>query len=142
MKYAVIQTGGKQYRVSEGDVIEVEHLPIRVNDTLTAQVLLLHDEGKINLGTPFVEGMVVKATVLEEVKGDKIRVAKYKAKVRYRKVHGHRQHLSRIKIDHIGKRDERKAAKELKEAKPAETRESTKPLQTRGVKPKPVVKES
>ncbi|MBI4097286.1 MAG: 50S ribosomal protein L21 [Candidatus Levybacteria bacterium] len=119
MKYAVIKTGGKQYRVSEGDVISVERL---VNDgkkdIVFADVLLYHADGDIKVGTPFVSGIMVKGTIVEEKKGEKIRVAKYKAKVRYRRAMGHRQLLSLVKIDSIladTKRVEKKAARAASE---------------------------
>lgn len=102
MKYAVIQTGGKQYKVSEGDTIETERLPISVGKTHPFhEVLLLVSDEKRDVGTPFVSGVEVMATVLEHTKGEKIRVSKFKAKVRYRRVLGHRQMLSRVKIDRI-----------------------------------------
>lgn len=102
MKYAVIQTGGKQYRVSEGDILEVEQLPEEKDQKVTfSDVLLYTNEGNAKIGTPHVAGMSVAAVVVEQVQGDKIRVAKYKAKSRYRKVIGHRQQLTKVKIETI-----------------------------------------
>ncbi len=102
MKYAVISSGGKQFRVSEGDTIDVEKLAVEANDAVSFDTVLLSvaDE-KVTIGKPNIAGAVVKATVVEQRKGEKIRVAKFKAKVRYRRVTGHRQHLTRVKIDQI-----------------------------------------
>lgn len=103
MKYAVIQTGGKQYRVSEGDVIEVERLTQRPTETIVFNdVLLFVADGDIKVGTPHVSGMTVNAEVVSDLRGEKIRVSKFKAKARYRRTTGHRQALSQIKITQIG----------------------------------------
>ncbi len=102
MRYAVITSGGKQYRVSEGDVIDVEKLALTANDSVSFEnVLLSVSDGNITIGKPVVAGALVKGTVVEQRKGDKIRVAKFKAKVRYRRVTGKRQHLTRVKIEKI-----------------------------------------
>lgn len=114
MEYAVIETGGKQYRVSSGMVIEVENLmgPDDKRSLSFDKVLLYVNDSEVNLGKPYLEGMVVSAKFLESVKGEKIRVARFKAKSRYRKVRGHRQSLSKIQIDKI-----EKAPKESKSKK-------------------------
>lgn len=102
MKYAVIFSGGKQYRVSEGDTIDVEKMAVLANDSISFDnVLLSVADQNVVLGKPYVAGVVVKASVVEQRKGEKIRVAKFKAKVRYRRVAGHRQRLTRVKIDQI-----------------------------------------
>ncbi len=99
MKYAIIKTGGKQYRVSEGDEIEIEKIDTPEGKVVTfAEVLLLVDNKKIKIGQPQAKGARVKAKVLSHFKGQKIRVATYKAKSRYRRVKGHRQQLTRVKI--------------------------------------------
>jgi large subunit ribosomal protein L21 len=103
MKYAVIQTGGKQYKVSEGDIIEVERLAADSGQKLNlTDILLYTDNGTATIGAPLVQGISVAALVLEHTKGDKIRVAKFKAKARYRRVTGHRQSLTKLKIESIG----------------------------------------
>ncbi len=104
MKYAVIQTGGKQYRVSEGDILEVERLPYDPDRQFGLDVLLYNADGDLQIGKPFVDGILVQATVLADTKGQKLRVSKFKSKVRFRRVTGHRQYLSQIKIDHIGEK--------------------------------------
>lgn len=113
MEYAVIRTGGKQYRVSPGDIIEIDKLPIKKEQSVTFDdVLLSVSDGKIKIGTPVVSDIKVKAKVLDQVKGEKIRVAKFKSKVRYRRVMGFRAHLTRIQIEKIesGKSIESKAS--------------------------------
>ena len=100
--YAVIETGGKQYRVQEGDVIRVER--IKVADGATVKfdkVLLVADEGKLNVGKPYVDGAVVEALVENQGKAKKIIVFKYKAKKDYRKKQGHRQPYTQVKIEKI-----------------------------------------
>ncbi|MFH1226005.1 MAG: 50S ribosomal protein L21, partial [bacterium] len=94
---AIIKTGGKQYKVKEGDILKVEKLNPPAGGSGEARtvvfedVLLLADDKEVKIGTPKVEGAQVKAEVVSEGKGKKIRVVKYKAKVRYHKVYGHRQ---------------------------------------------------
>lgn len=103
MNYAVIKTGGKQYKVSQGDIISVERVAQDVNGQIVFnEVLLVTNGEKAVFGEPFISGMTVVGKVLEHLKGDKIRVAKYKAKARYRRVTGHRQLLSRVEISSIG----------------------------------------
>ncbi len=102
MKYAVIQTGGKQYRVKEGEVLEVELLDVASGAIVFDQVLLNVNEDKVEVGMPTLEGMKVYASVLSEVKADKVQVFKYKSKSRYRKLKGHRQQYAKIKIESIG----------------------------------------
>ena len=102
MKYAVIKTGGKQYRVSVGDTLQVEKLQVESGEVIFDQVLLMVDEDKIELGTPVLEQIKVYATVASIVKGKKIEVFKYKSKSRYRNHTGHRQKYSQITITSIG----------------------------------------
>jgi large subunit ribosomal protein L21 len=100
--FAVIKTGGKQYKVSEGDVIEVEKLKgKKVN---FKEVLLVSDEKKsIKIGTPKVSKVKVEAKVVEpEVKAKKVTTVKFKPKKRYKKTVGHRQRYTKVKIEKIG----------------------------------------
>lgn len=100
--YAVIESGGKQYRVQEGDVVSVEKLGLIEGEKYDfANVLLIAQDDNIRTGKPYIEGAVVKATVLEEGKGPKIYVYKYKAKKGYDKKTGHRQYYTKLKIDGI-----------------------------------------
>ena len=101
MKYAVIKTGGKQYRVSEGDIIEVDKLNVKEGSFNFEEVLLLVSDENVQVGKPFISDAKVSAKLLEQKKGEKIRVAKYKSKVRYRRVTGFRAQLSKVVIEKI-----------------------------------------
>ena len=111
MNYAVIKTGGKQYRVSEGDIIEVDKLEVKENSVIFDNVLLLVSDENVGVGKPFVPGARVKAKLLDQKKGEKIKVAKFKSKVRYRRVAGFRAHLSKIQIEKIESANPKKAVK-------------------------------
>ncbi len=101
--YAVIETGGKQYRVQEGDILKVEKLDVEEGEKAVFDKVLVIGEGEdIQVGTPYVDGAVVEGSVLEQGKAKKIIVFKYKAKKNYRKKQGHRQPFTRIKIEKIG----------------------------------------
>ncbi len=101
--YAIIRTGGRQYRASAGDVIDVERLPYEVGDKVEFDEVLLvsGDDGKLRIGQPVVEGAKVEATVLEQFRGRKIIVWKYRPRERYRRKQGHRQYYTRLRIDRI-----------------------------------------
>lgn len=100
--YAVIETGGKQYRVAAGDTIEVERLRVEKGDKVEIdRVLMVAGDTGISIGAPVVDGAKVVATVAEHLRGPKIVVFKMKAKKRYRRKTGHRQELTRLKIDAI-----------------------------------------
>ena len=106
MKYAVVTSGGKQYKVIEGQVLEIDKIEAESGANYTLdKVLLTVDGDSIHVGTPYLKDTVVIAKVLEQVKGDKIRVAKFKAKARYRKVQGFRAQLTRIKISSLAGKD-------------------------------------
>lgn len=100
--YAVIETGGKQYRVSEGDEIYVEKLDAQVEDSYTFdRVLLVGGEGEVKVGSPLVEGAQVSAKVLRQSRSKKIIVFKYKPKKNYRRKQGHRQPFTKLVIEKI-----------------------------------------
>ena len=100
--FAVIKTGGKQYKVQEGDVLNVEKLNMEKEKKVTFdKVLLIEDEGKTLIGTPFVENALVRAEVIENFKDKKVLVFKKKRRKQYRRTRGHRQELTRIKIEEI-----------------------------------------
>ena len=102
MKHAIIVTGGKQYRVAEGDVIFVEKLDVEAGETVKFdQVLAVIDEETSVFGTPVVEGAVVTANVIKTGKSKKIRVYKMKPKKGYRKTQGHRQPYTKVQIEAI-----------------------------------------
>jgi len=100
--YAVIETGGKQYKVIEGQTIEVEKLPQEVGETVELdRVLLVVDDDKVVTGTPTVEGAKVSATVILQARRRKVIVFKYKTRERYRRKKGHRQAFTRLRIGEI-----------------------------------------
>ena len=100
--YAVIKTGGKQYRVAAGDVLEVEKLDGDVGDSVTFDdVLLVAEDGNVTVGQPTVEGASVSATITQQFRGKKIQVFRYQPKKRVRVRKGHRQNLTRLSIDAV-----------------------------------------
>jgi large subunit ribosomal protein L21 len=122
LMYAVIEVGGKQYRVSEGGSIEVARLPLEVGDALTIdRVLLLGGDGQLKVGTPTIEGARVKARVTEHGRGRKVIVFKFKTRNRYQRKQGHRQEYTRLAIESILTKEEApKRAKPKKKATPLE----------------------
>lgn len=100
--YAIIKTGGKQYKVAEGDVLNVEKLDAEKGaEVVFDEVLAIVNDGEVTVGKPFIDGAKVTATVEEQGKGEKILVFKYRAKVNYRKRMGHRQPYTAVKISGI-----------------------------------------
>lgn len=102
--FAILETGGKQYKVAEGDILEVELLPAELVKKSAASlntVLLVQGEKELLIGEPYVKNAKVKVKVLEEIKGEKIRIFKTKPKKGYRKAQGHRQKLHKIQVDKI-----------------------------------------
>ena len=100
--YAVVETGGKQYRVEVGDTINVERLDAEPGDEVTLdRVLLVSNDGSVTVGRPVVDGARVVASVEEHRKGDKIRVFKMRPKKRYRRTQGHRQTFTALTIKDI-----------------------------------------
>ena len=93
--YAIIATGGKQYKVAEGDIIKVEKLDVEVGETVTFDQVLAVNNGELSIGCPTVAGATVTGTVVKEAKGKKVIVYKYKRKSGYHKENGHRQLLYR-----------------------------------------------
>lgn len=103
-KYAIIESGGKQYHAEEGHTLYVDKLASAIGEQIMLdRVLLLADEGQVEVGAPTVTGAQVKATVLKQERGPKILVFKYRPKKRYRSKQGHRQSYTQIRIDSIGK---------------------------------------
>ena len=100
--YAIIETGGKQYKVTPGQTVDVERLNVAKGNTVDLEkVLLISDDDKVTVGTPTIEGARVVATSQGEGKGKKVTVVKFKAKVRYQRKTGHRQLFTRLTIDKI-----------------------------------------
>src|SRR5688500_16462963 len=100
--HAVFETGGKQYRVAEGDVIRVEKLTIEEGETIKFDQILMVGEGdKVQIGAPFVKGGLVSATVLRHGKDKKVEILKFKRRKNYLRRQGHRQQFVEIRIDSI-----------------------------------------
>ncbi len=101
--FAVVRTGGKQYKVAAGDQLDIETLvgaqPGQAIEL--GQVLMVGEDDSVQIGQPFLENAAVRATVVSHGRGDKIKIFKFKAKKRYRKRAGHRQHFTRVRIDEI-----------------------------------------
>lgn len=102
MKYAIIKAGGLQYQVWEGKEIDIFHLDKEKGDAIVFDsVLLIKDDDKVLVGQPIIKDAKVKGKVTDQILGDKIRIATYKAKSRYRKVKGHRDQYTRVLIEKI-----------------------------------------
>lgn len=100
--YAIVKSGGKQYRVAVGDKIDVERLPNAVGEQITLNdVLMIEQDGAVTVGKPMVPGAKIVAKVVEEGKGDKVTHFDYRNKHRRRKTHGHRQLFTRLEISEI-----------------------------------------
>ncbi|MBI4129728.1 50S ribosomal protein L21 [Candidatus Roizmanbacteria bacterium] len=105
MKFAVIQTGGKQYQVTEGELIALPRMKVDAGKQIEfPDVLLLSSDEAVQIGKPYVSGVVVKGEVVSHTKGEKIRVATFRAKSRYRKVKGYRSYLTTVKITAISEK--------------------------------------
>jgi len=102
--YAIIKTGGKQYKVAPNDIFEVEKLDVAVGEKIELDALLVVDESKVTTGTPFVKGTKVVAEVVAHGKGAKLNIFKYKAKKRVRTKQGHRQQFTSLKVLEILKK--------------------------------------
>lgn len=102
MKYAIIESGGKQYKAVPGEIIRVDRLSNEVGEELSLdRVLFIADDEELHIGTPTVEGAKVQTTVADQIKGRKIVVFKYKPANRYRVKQGHRQRYTLLNIDKI-----------------------------------------
>jgi len=103
--FAVIETGGKQYLVKNGDFLRVEKLTEEQGTSVTFDKVLLtadEDGSNVKIGKPYLKDVKVVASVEKQGRAKKVRVVKYKRKVRYHKVYGHRQHFTQVKVDKIG----------------------------------------
>ena len=99
--YAIIATGGKQYKVAEGDIIRVEKLGVEAGQEVTFDQVLVVNNGEVKVGNPTVSGATVTATVVKEGKAKKVIVYRYKRKSGYHKKNGHRQQFTQVKIEKI-----------------------------------------
>jgi large subunit ribosomal protein L21 len=144
--FAVIRTGGKQYRVAPNDIIEIEKIAGKPGDIVElAEVILLGGEGGPKTGSPTIAGALVAAEVIEQRRSDKITVFKKKRRANYRRKKGHRQELTTLRITEIltdgkkpskqaAKPDPKKAEKKAAEAQPAEKKAAAKPARKRTAK--------
>ncbi|MEG1457802.1 MAG: 50S ribosomal protein L21 [Acetivibrio sp.] len=99
--YAIIATGGKQYKVAEGDIIKVEKLGVEAGEAVTFDQVLVVNNGEVKVGNPTVDGATVSATVVKDGKAKKVIVYRYKRKSGYHKKNGHRQQFTQVKIEKI-----------------------------------------
>ena len=100
--YAIVRSGGKQYRAEVGATIDVDRLPQEVGESINlSDVLLVADADNTRIGQPLVEGARVSATVVEQFRGKKVIVYKYRQRTNYRRKQGHRQYYTRLRIDDI-----------------------------------------
>lgn len=100
--YAIVETGGKQYKVSPGEIVRVEKLPGTRGDSLVFEkVLAVSDKGSLRVGNPYLEGTTVKGTIVRQGKARKVLVFKYRAKTNYRRRYGHRQQFTEVRVDSV-----------------------------------------
>ncbi len=100
---AVIKTGGKQYRVKRGDILKIEKIDGTVNDDVSFDnvLMVINEQEDVDLGAPLIQGRSVKGKILEQGKGKKVSIIKYKPKVRYRRKTGHRQPFTKVEITSV-----------------------------------------
>jgi len=131
MTYAIIETGGKQYRVEPGRFYDVERLAVEENGKVSIdRVLFVENDGDIAIGQPWVEGATVEGTVLRHLRGRKIIVYKMRPKKKTRKKQGHRQELTRLMIDAINLGGSGGSTKAAQAAEPVDTAPAAEPVDT------------
>ena len=101
MEFAIIKTGGKQYKVAKEEIIKLEKLPEALETIIEFPVMLLADKDGCQMGAPYLEGAKVKACVVEHGRGDKVTIIKFRRRKHHRKQMGHRQHYTAVKITEI-----------------------------------------
>lgn len=125
--YAVVETGGKQYRVAVGDKLKVEKLDVEEGANIQLdRVLMVCNDGKVEVGTPVLDGTAVGATVLTQGRDEKIKVFKFKRRTKYRRTQGHRQAFTRLEITSIGGAKAGPKAQVKAKAKPESEAEAKK----------------
>lgn len=138
MKYAIVESGGKQYKAVEGGTLEVDRLPVVPGDKLKLeQVLLLADGEEVLVGTPLVKGNPVWTKVIEHFKGEKVIIFNYSPKKRIRTKTGHRQNYTRLLVEQVGGTELVKKAP-VQAEKPVETKAEKTPAAKKKVESKPV----
>jgi len=141
MHYHIVKIAGKQYKVTPGEEIVVDKLDGQEGDTITLdQVLLTQKDDQVEIGTPTLSKSSLTATIVSHVRGEKIRVATFKAKSRYRRVRGHRSHLTRIQIAGATKAKTSATKPEPKSETKPETSKSTASTKQADTKPKTTAK--
>lgn len=126
MKYAVLESGGKQYVAREGETIEVDRLPTKIGQSIDFKdILLVVDKAKVKVGAPFIKGAKVRGTVVDQIKAPKVIVFKYIPKERYRRKRGHRQQYTRVAIDSIRVSAPRKKATATEDSEKSKAAKST-----------------
>ena len=135
--FAIVEVAGQQFKVEKDENIFVHRLQNKEGDKIVLdQVLLVEEDGKTVVGSPVVKGYQVKATVVSHLKGDKVKVFKKKRRKGYQKLNGHRQYLTEIRIDAIGKGKAAPKAEEKKETPAAKTKAPAKAAPKAGAAPK------
>src|SRR5512140_1652272 len=133
MRFAIVESGGKQYRAIEGQTIEVDRLPEEAGKKFDIErILLMADGDDVMVGTPILSDILVKVTVVDHTRGPKIDRFKYRPKKRIRVRGGHRQHYTRLLVDFIGRPDEERKA----EAKVEKKVEADDLVKIEGIGPK------
>ncbi len=133
--YAIVESGGKQYRAEKGASLLVEHVPADEGEKVNLRAVMYRGEGDVVLGARELEKVKVEAVVAEHLRGPKVRVFKYKPKKGYRRRSGHRQQLTRLEVTDVRMLARKPAAKA--EAKPAEAKAEAKPAPKAEAKPAP-----
>jgi len=127
MKYAIVETGGKQYKAVEGETISVDRLPVIAGEEINLdRILFLADGDQFSIGTPLVSGFEVQASVVANFRGDKVLAFRYSPKKRIRVHRGHRQEYTRLMIDYIGTPGDAEQAKAEKKARVAASKPEVK----------------
>jgi large subunit ribosomal protein L21 len=122
MKYAIVESGGKQYKAVEGETIAVDRLPVEPGEEINLErILFLADDDQFSIGTPLLSGLEVQASVVENFRGEKVLAFRYSPKKRIRVHRGHRQDYTRLMIESIGKAGEPRKARVEKKAEVAAT---------------------
>lgn len=136
MKYAILESGGKQYIVREGESIEVDRLPLEMGKSVDFKdVLLIVEDAKVHVGSPYVKGVKVRGTVVEQFRSRKVIVFKYIPKERYRRKLGHRQRYTRVAIDKITLTTPRKKTTTTEASTKPEEKTPTSEAKVRATKP-------
>jgi len=139
MKYAIVESGGKQYKAVEGESIAVDRMPGQPGDELNLEhVLMLVDGESVTVGQPTVSGFVVQASLVEHFRGEKVLAFRYSPKKRIRVHRGHRQEYTRLMVDHIGRPGDAKPEKKSAKAapKPKVEKEADDLVKIEGIGPK------